>query len=123
VIKGISAPSGSPAWSNPSFPEGGLGRTACPLLWVVIPFAIKNLLNEERWFGGGGPPPRGARPPKQKNLFSLVVCGGGPPGGGAPPRLTKYHQLAFRNSLHRIGIILGGEALGSGQDPVLFAEG
>jgi hypothetical protein len=38
-------------------------------------------------------------------------------------RLTKYHQLAFRNSLHRIGIILGGEALGSGQDPVLFAEG
>jgi hypothetical protein len=58
----------------------------------LVPFAIKNLLNEEGCFGGGQPcglaaaSARGRRPPK---------AGGGP---------TKYHQLAFKKSLHQLSI-------------------
>jgi hypothetical protein len=44
-----------------------------------IPFAIRNLLNGRGVGGGGGAP--------------------GPGGGGRGP--TKYHRLAFRNSLHQ----------------------
>jgi len=49
----------------------------------IIPFAIKNLLDEERCFG---------RRPALR--------------AGRRLSPTKYHRLAFRNSLHRIGIRL-----------------
>jgi hypothetical protein len=57
--------------------------------------------------GGGQPcglaaaPAQGRRPPK---------AGGGP---------TKYHQLAFRNSLHGIGIILFCRGFPSGKRDIL----
>jgi hypothetical protein len=57
-----------------------------------ILFAIKNLLNGERGFGGGQP----------CGLAAASAWGRRPPSAGGGP--TKYHQLAFRNSLHRIGI-------------------
>ena len=53
----------------------------------VIPFAIKNLLNEERCFGGGQP----------CGLAAASAWGRRPPKAGGGP--TKYHQLALRNSM------------------------
>jgi hypothetical protein len=58
----------------------------------MIPFAIKNLLNEERCFGGGQP----------CGLAAASAWGRRPPSAGGGP--TKYHQLTFRNSLHQVGI-------------------
>jgi hypothetical protein len=58
----------------------------------IIRFAIKNLLNEERCFGGGQP----------CGLAAASAWGRRPPKAGGGP--TKYHQLAFRNSLHQVGI-------------------
>jgi membrane fusion protein (multidrug efflux system) len=60
---------------------------------ILIPFAIRNLLNEERCFGGGQP----------CGLAAASARGRRPPSAGSG--LTKYHQLAFKNSLHRIGIM------------------
>jgi hypothetical protein len=60
---------------------------------LLIPFAIKNLLNEERCFGGGQP----------CGLPAALAWARRPPKAGGEP--TKYYRLAFRNSLHRIGII------------------
>jgi len=57
----------------------------------LIPFAIKNLLNGERGFSGGQP----------VGLAAASAWGRRPPSAGGGP--TKYHRLAFRNSLHRIG--------------------
>jgi len=57
-----------------------------------MPFAIKNLLNEERCFGGGQP----------YGLAAASAWGRRPPKAGGGP--TKYHQLAFKNSLHQVGI-------------------
>ena len=59
---------------------------------VLILFAIKNLLNGERGFGGGPPVGRPA----------ALAQGRRPPSAGGGP--TKYHRLAFRNALHRVGI-------------------
>jgi hypothetical protein len=52
----------------------------------IIPYAIKNLLNGERFWGGGQP----------CGLAAAPACGRRPPkaGGGH----TKYQRLAFRNS-------------------------
>jgi len=47
----------------------------------------------ERGFGGGQP----------CGLAAASAWGRRPPKAGGGP--TKYHRLAFRNSLHRIGII------------------
>jgi hypothetical protein len=46
----------------------------------------------ERGFGGGQP----------AGLAAASAWGRRPPSAGGGP--TKYHQLAFRNSLHRTGI-------------------
>jgi hypothetical protein len=53
----------------------------------LIPFAIKNLLNGERCFGGGQP----------CGLAAASAWGRRPPSAGGGP--TKYHRLAFKNSL------------------------
>jgi hypothetical protein len=60
----------------------------------IIPFAIKNVLDEEKCFGRRPALRAGRR-------FST-----GPPPAFGGRRPYKYHRLAFRNSLHRIGIRL-----------------
>jgi hypothetical protein len=80
-------------------PPAGAGAAPNVPLPIQKPFAknlyhlhSKTILNGERGFGGGQPcglaaaSARGRRPPK---------AGGGP---------TKYHRLALRNFLHRVGI-------------------
>jgi hypothetical protein len=61
------------------------GERECREWGDIIRFAIKNLLNEERCLGGGQP----------CGLAAASAWGRRP---------TKYHQLAFRNSLHQVGI-------------------
>jgi len=56
-----------------------------------IPFAIRNLLSGGG-FGGGQP----------YGLAAALAQGRRPPKAGGGP--TKYHQFAFRNSLHQVGI-------------------
>jgi len=70
----------------------GTLRAGRPFRPALIPFAIKNLLNEERCFGGGQP----------WGLAAASAWGRRPPSAGGGP--TKYHRLAFRNSLHQVGI-------------------
>jgi hypothetical protein len=73
---------------------GGLGGGVVELevgVSEIIPFAIKNLLNEERCFGAAASP---------YGLAAAPAWGRRPPKAGGGP--TKYHRLAFRNSLHRI---------------------
>jgi hypothetical protein len=69
----------------------------------IISFAIKSLLDGKRFWRR---PAHRAGRRRSAGLAPPAAFGGGgrPPTGGGSP--TKYHRLAFKNSLHRIGIRL-----------------
>jgi hypothetical protein len=109
----------------------GRGRSKCPSYHPPTPYTLSPLLKGGEGRGEGGsythvPCPFGAllqKPFEWREVLAAPPLRGGAAGGGGqpcglaaasawgrrPPKAgggpTKYHQLAFRSSLHRISII------------------